>query len=125
EAALRLPAGFNPRAVALARQWRSEAGTGPGADAAIVDRALDWIRADFGYTLTTPLLGRHAVDEFLFDQQAGFCEHFSGAFVVLMRAAGIPARAITGYVGGYRNPFGDYWIVRNSDAHAWVEVWLD
>ncbi|WP_133000852.1 transglutaminase TgpA family protein [Luteimonas arsenica] len=123
-AALRLPEGFNPRTRALARQWRVEAGEGPAADAAIVNRALSWIRAEFAYTLDTPLPGRHAVDQFLFDQQEGFCEHFSSAFVVLMRASGVPARVVTGYVGGYRNPFGDYWIVRNSDAHAWAEVWL-
>lgn len=123
-AALQLPDGFNPRTAALARQWRAEAGEGASADAAIVDRALAWIRRDFGYTLATPLLGRHSVDEFLFDHQQGFCEHFSSGFVVLMRAAGIPARVVTGYVGGYRNPFGDYWIVRRSDAHAWAEVWL-
>lgn len=121
QAALRLPEGYNPRTVALARRWRSEAGAD---DAAIVRRALEWIRADFAYTLDTPLLGRHSVDEFLFDQRAGFCEHFSSAFVVLMRAAGIPSRVVTGYVGGYRNPFGDYWIVRRMDAHAWAEVWL-
>ena len=120
--ALRLPAGFDPRTHALARAWRAEAG---GDDAAIVRRALDWIRSDFGYTLDTPLPGRHAVDEFLFDTRAGYCEHFSSSFVVLMRAAGIPARVVTGYVGGYRNPIGDYWLVRRSDAHAWVEVWLD
>ncbi|TKR32923.1 DUF3488 domain-containing protein [Luteimonas gilva] len=121
QAALRLPQGYNPRTVALARQWRAEAGSN---DAAIVQRALDWIRKDFAYTLDTPLLGRHSVDEFLFDQRAGFCEHFSSSFVVLMRAAGIPARVVTGYVGGYRNPFGDYWVVRRMDAHAWAEVWL-
>lgn len=119
--ALRLPQGFNPRTVALARQWRREAGAD---DAAIVNRLLAWVRRDFAYTLDTPLPGRNAVDEFLFDQKAGFCEHFSASFVVLMRAAGIPARVVTGYVGGYRNPYGDYWIVRRSDAHAWAEVWL-
>jgi hypothetical protein len=70
------------------------------------------------------LLGHDSVDEFLFEQKAGFCEHFSSAFVVLMRAAGIPARVVTGYVGGYRNPIGGYWQVRRSDAHAWAEVWL-
>ncbi|GGK01939.1 transglutaminase TgpA family protein [Luteimonas terricola] len=123
-AALRLPDGFNPRTLALAQQWRAEAGEGARADAAIVDRALSWVRAEFAYTLTTPLLGRHAVDEFLFDHQEGFCEHYSSAFVVLMRASGIPARVVTGYVGGYRNPIGSYWIVRRSDAHAWAEVWL-
>jgi transglutaminase-like putative cysteine protease len=119
--ALRLPDGYNPRTVALAKQWRRDAGAN---DAAIVDRALRWIRSDFAYTLTTPLLGRNSVDEFLFEQKAGFCEHFSSAFVVLMRAAGIPARVVTGYVGGYRNAYGDYWLVRRSDAHAWAEVWL-
>lgn len=121
QSALNLPDGYNPRTLALARQWRSEAGND---DAAIVQRALRWIRADFAYTLDTPLLGRHSVDEFLFDQRAGFCEHFSSSFVVLMRASGIPARVVTGYVGGYRNPFGDYWVVRRMDAHAWAEVWL-
>nr|MDQ2703412.1 DUF3488 and transglutaminase-like domain-containing protein [Pseudomonadota bacterium] len=123
--ALMLPPGFNPRTVALAGQWRAEAGPKSAAsDAAIVERALDMIRAEFGYTLATELPGRHAVDEFLFDTKRGFCEHFSSAFVVLMRAAGIPARVVTGYAGGYRNPIGGYWLVRNSDAHAWAEVWL-
>jgi transglutaminase-like putative cysteine protease len=119
--ALRLPEGFNPRTVALARQWRREAGAD---DATIVARALRWIRADFAYTLTTPLLGRNSVDEFLFEQKAGYCEHFSSAFVVLMRAAGIPSRVVTGYAGGYHNRYGDYWVVRRQDAHAWAEVWL-
>ncbi|MEP6633427.1 MAG: DUF3488 and transglutaminase-like domain-containing protein [Luteimonas sp.] len=120
--ALRLPNGYNPRTLALAQQLRREAG--PGNDAAIVDRTLRWIHKDFAYTLETPLLGHDSVDEFLFDQKAGFCEHFSSSFVVLMRAAGIPARVVTGYVGGYRNPVGGYWLVRRSDAHAWAEVWL-
>lgn len=120
-AALALPAGFNPRTVALGRQWRAEAGID---DPAIVQRAMDWIERDFAYTLATPLLGRNAVDEFLFDYQEGFCEHFSSSFVVLMRAAGVPSRIVTGYAGGYRNRIGDYWLVRRSDAHAWAEVWL-
>ena len=119
--ALELPGGYNPRTLVLATQWRQEAGSD---DAAIVQRALDYIARDFGYTLDTPLPGRHAVDEFLFDEKKGFCEHFSSAFVVLMRAAGIPSRVVTGYVGGTRNTFGDYWIVRQMDAHAWAEVWL-
>jgi transglutaminase-like putative cysteine protease len=120
--ALRLPPNFNPRTLALARQWRLEAG--PSADGAIVTRALDWIRRDFAYTLDTPLAGRNSVDEFLFDQRAGYCQHFSSSFVVLMRGAGIPARVVTGYAGGYRNSVGGYWLVRRSDAHAWAEVWL-
>lgn len=127
--ALALPEGYNPRTLALARQWRSEVERdprilGPAKDAAIAQRAMRMIRSDFGYTLATPLLGRNSVDEFLFEQKAGYCEHFSSAFVVLMRAAGIPARVVTGYVGGYRNPLGNYWQVRRSDAHAWAEVWL-
>ena len=120
--ALRLPPGYNPRTLALGQQWRRDAGND---DLAIIERALDMVRADFAYTLTTPLPGRHAVDEFLFDSREGFCEHFSSAFTVLMRAAGIPARVVTGYTGGYRNPFGGYWIVRRMDAHAWSEVWLE
>lgn len=119
--ALTLPQGYNPRTLALAQQWRREAGAD---DIAIVQRAMRMIRSDFAYTLATPLLGRNSVDEFLFDYKAGLCEHFSSAFVVLMRAAGIPARVVTGYVGGYRNSIGGYWEVRRSDAHAWAEVWL-
>jgi len=125
-AALALPPGFNPRTLALAQQWRGEAGPpSPGTDLAIAQRAMAMFRESFGYTLDVPLQGRHAVDEFLFDTRAGFCEHFSSAFVVLMRAAGVPARVVTGYAGGYRNPLGGYWLVRNSDAHAWAEIWIE
>ncbi|WAC64480.1 DUF3488 and transglutaminase-like domain-containing protein [Pseudoxanthomonas sp. SL93] len=119
--ALLLPDGFNPRTRALAAQWRQEAGRD---DAALVNRALQWIRAEFAYTLETPLPGRHAVDEFLFDRKQGYCEHFSSAFVVLMRSAGVPSRVVTGYTGGIYNPLGKYWMVRRMDAHAWAEVWL-
>jgi transglutaminase-like putative cysteine protease len=119
--ALALPDGADPRTMALGRQWRREAGSD---DAAIVQRALRWIRRDFAYTLDVPPTGRNGIDTFLFQTRAGYCEHFSSAFVVLMRAADIPARVVTGYVGGYRNPIGGYWEVRRSDAHAWAEVWL-
>ena len=124
--ALALPRGFNPRTVALGRQWRSEAGQDASgrADRAIAGRALAMIRRDFAYTLNVPLAGRNEVDDFLFDRREGYCEHFSSAFTVLMRAAGIPSRVVTGYAGGYRNPVGGYWLVRKSDAHAWVEIWL-
>jgi len=120
--ALQLPQDRNPRTLALARQWREEAGDD---DAAIVGRALAWVRSEFGYTLDVPLPGRDAADEFLFAQKRGYCEQFSSAFAVLMRAAGIPTRVVVGYAGGYPNPFGDYWIVRRLDAHAWNEVWLE
>lgn len=119
---LQLPPTSNPRTAALARQWRAEAGRD---DAALVRRSLDWIRAEFAYSLDTPLAGQHPVDEFLFDQKLGFCEHFSSAFVVLMRNAGVPARVVTGFAGGVRNPIGNYWVVRRMDAHAWAEVWLE
>ncbi|MDZ5841379.1 DUF3488 and transglutaminase-like domain-containing protein [Stenotrophomonas maltophilia] len=120
-AALQLPAGLNPRTATLARQWRQEAGSN---DEAVVRRALQWITTDFSYTLDTPVAGRDPIDEFLFGYKAGFCEHFSSAFVVLMRNAGIPARVVTGFAGGTRNRVGDYWVVRRMDAHAWAEVWL-
>lgn len=118
---LALPPDLNPRTAALARQWRREAGSN---DAAIVNRALDWVRSSFAYTLDTVPPGRNSVDEFLFDQQAGYCQHFSSSFVVLMRNAGIPARVVTGFAGGQRNLYGDYWVLRRMDAHAWAEVWL-
>ncbi len=121
ERARRLPAGFNPRTVAYARELRSRHPT----DRDLVQAVLRSFNQDgFTYTLTPPLLGEHSVDEFLFAAKSGFCEHFSSAFVVLMRAAGIPARIVTGYLGGELNPIGDYLIVRQADAHAWSEVWL-
>jgi transglutaminase-like putative cysteine protease len=121
-AALQLPARGNPQTRALAAEWR-EVGLAP---AEIVDAALRRFREQaYRYTLRPPVLnGPHRVDEFLFESRAGFCEHYAGAFTFLMRAAGIPARVVTGYQGGERNDLGDYLIVRASDAHAWTEVWL-
>lgn len=119
--ALRLPDGFNPRAVALGREWAQQYGD----PQRIVQAALDMIRADFHYTLSAPELGRNAMDDFLFETRAGFCEHFASAFAVLMRAAGVPTRVVIGYQGGYWNETGDYMVVRQSDAHAWNEVWFD
>jgi protein-glutamine gamma-glutamyltransferase len=119
--ALRLPEGFNPRAAALAEQWRRKS----GSDAQILAQAIEWLRSSrIAYTLEPPLLGRDSVDEFLFDSKAGFCEHFSSAFVFLMRAAGVPARVVTGYQGGDLNPVDRIITVRQSDAHAWAEVYL-
>src|SRR5690606_14280440 len=79
---------------------------------------------EFYYTLQPPLLLEDAIDQFLFETRRGFCEHYAAAFTVLMRAAGIPARIVTGYQGGTLNPVGGYVIVRQRDAHAWTEVWL-
>lgn len=120
---LQLPDDFNPRAHALAAQWREQYGAN---EQAIVQAALGMFRNQpFVYTLQPPLLGRDSVDEFLFDTQRGFCEHYASSFTVLMRAAGIPARVVTGYLGGEQNPFADYFIIRQADAHAWSEVWLE
>lgn len=121
-AALSLPTGLNPRTRALSEQWRREAA---GDDDAVVRRALAWIGQEFSYSLTVPPSGRNAVDDFLFETQVGFCQHFSSAFANLMRGAGIPTRVVIGYSGGYRNPYGNYWIVRRMDAHAWNEVWIE
>jgi transglutaminase-like putative cysteine protease len=119
---LRLPARFNPRTLALGQSWRGRHGSD---DAAIVREALALFHdGGFRYTLAPAPLGRDAMDDFLFATREGYCEHYSSAFTVLMRAAGIPARVVTGYQGGYWNKLGNYLLVRNSDAHAWSEVWL-
>lgn len=116
-----LPPNLNPRTRAFAQQLRAQY----ASDVDLVNAALQHFRSEpFYYTLRPPLLGRNSVDEFLFDTRRGFCEHYASAMTVLMRAAGIAARVVTGYQGAERNALGDYWIVRQSDAHAWVEVWL-
>ena len=120
-AALELPPQGNPRARALAQGWSRR----HRAPEAIVAAALSFLKEnEFSYTLRpTPLEGDR-IDDFLFQTRNGYCEHFASAFAFLMRAAQIPARIVGGYLGGERNPFGNYLIVRQSDAHAWVEVWL-
>ncbi|MBS0327231.1 MAG: DUF3488 domain-containing transglutaminase family protein [Proteobacteria bacterium] len=112
----------NPRAVAFAQSLRSRYPN----DREYIGAVLRWFRDQpFHYTLQPPLLEDHPVDAFLFDTRRGFCEHFASAFVVLLRAAGIPARVVTGYQGGEINPRGGYMIVRQSDAHAWAEAVVD
>ncbi|HUW25761.1 MAG TPA: DUF3488 and transglutaminase-like domain-containing protein [Gallionella sp.] len=140
--ALQLPPALNPRARELAADWRAQAEAVPppqpspggrGSDhslteinKSIVRNALNYFsRENFSYTLEPPPLGLHGIDDFLFKTRQGFCEHYASAFVFLMRAAHIPARVVTGYQGGEYNEMGDYYIVRQSDAHAWAEVWLD
>ena len=117
---LALPPNRNPQARALAEQWLA-ASKRPEE---VIAKALALFAADFTYTLQPPLLGRDGIDEFLFRGKRGFCEHYAAAFVVLMRAAGIPARVVGGYQGGEYNPLDGYLVVRQSDAHAWAEVWL-
>ena len=117
-----LPRGSDPRARALAQQWReTKRSTG-----AIVNAALDMFHDQpFRYTLQPgELKGSDRIDQFLFQSRSGFCEHYAGAFVYLMRAAGIPAHVVIGYQGGTQNPLDDYYVIRQQEAHAWAEVWV-
>jgi transglutaminase-like putative cysteine protease len=114
--ALALPEG-NPQTRVLAATL--------GQDQAAVQAALTLFREQpFHYTLRPPLLGDEPIDDFLFRTRSGFCEHYASSFVWLMRAAGVPARVVTGYQGGEFNQLGRYWTVHGRDAHAWAEVWL-
>jgi transglutaminase-like putative cysteine protease len=116
-----LPAGVNPRALAEGRGL--QALPDPGERVLAVLRRFH--NENYVYTLQPPLFtGRDSIDDFLYGSRAGFCEHYAGAFVFLMRAAGVPARVVTGYQGGEMNPLDGYLTVRQSDAHAWAEVWL-
>ncbi|MGD8802117.1 MAG: DUF3488 and transglutaminase-like domain-containing protein [Gammaproteobacteria bacterium] len=118
-----LPENLNHQTLAFAGRLFSESG---GNSEAYIDNVLNhFSEQEFFYTLSPPLLGEDAMDEFLFDTRRGFCEHYASAFVYLMRAAGVPARVVIGYQGGAMHPFDDYMIVRQSDAHAWAEVWLE
>ncbi len=119
---LRLPENVNARTRALAAELRAAV----ASDVAYVNAVLTMFREqEFVYTLAPPKLDFDSVDDFLFNTRSGFCGHFASAFTTLMRAAGIPARVVTGYQGGELNRFAGYYIVRQSDAHAWSEIWLD
>ncbi|MEM7054467.1 MAG: transglutaminaseTgpA domain-containing protein [Pseudomonadota bacterium] len=121
EIALRLPEDQNPRTAARAAEFRQQYPD----DRELINAVLRWFNEDeFFYSLETTPLGRHGADEFLFDLKSGYCEYYASAFAILMRAAGIPARIVTGYQGGFWQQSSEYLLVRQSDAHAWVEVWL-
>ena len=120
-AALALPPNHDPRTRALARQWQQETPD----PMALTRRFMEWLRRDFKYTISAPPVGFHATDDFLFDTRLGFCQHFSSAYAVFMRAAGVPTRVVTGYVGGHYNKLGKYWLLKHKDAHAWTEIWID
>jgi transglutaminase-like putative cysteine protease len=120
---LQLPRN-NPRTVSFATELRASVASDQAYIAALLKRFHD---EPYVYTLLPPLLEDNPdpVDAFLFNTRRGFCEHYAGAFVVLLRAAGIPARVVTGYQGGEMAPDGEYMIVRQSDAHAWTEAIVD
>ncbi len=91
-----------------------------------ITRLLNHFRKeDFHYTLTPPLMEDNPIETFLFETRYGFCSHYASAFVYLMRAAGIPARVVTGYQGGVYNELGNFLEIKQADAHAWTEVWLE
>ncbi len=118
---LQLPQRLSPRVRALARAWRRQSAD----DLGVARAAMDYFRQQpFIYTLDPPPVGDDPVDEFLFSTRRGFCGYYAAAFVTLMRVAGVPSRIVQGYLGGEYNPAGDYWIVRQADAHAWAEVWV-
>jgi len=118
----RLPEDGNPRARELAASWA-------GQDAEpreVALRCLEYFETQgFSYVLAPEEPEGDWLDHFLFSSKEGFCGHYAGAMTFLMRAAGVPARVVAGYHGGETNPLGDYMILRQSDAHAWVEVWLE
>ncbi len=117
---LQLPVWGNPKARELAKKWRAET----NSDYDLMVKALKYFNTAFIYTLNPPRLGVHTIDEFLFKTRSGFCEHFSSAFVFLMRSAGVPARVVAGYQGGEANSYENYLLVHQFDAHAWAEIWL-
>ena len=118
---LRLPEEGNGRTRSLAQRWRTEA----GSDEAFIRKALSWFREEeFYYSLEPPLLTGQQIDDFLFRTRTGFCEHYASSFAFMLRSVGIPARIVAGYQGGELNPLGTHLLVRQYDAHAWVEAWL-
>jgi transglutaminase-like putative cysteine protease len=117
-----LPPGRNPQTIALARTIRARA----SSDRQYSNMVLQYFRdAGFEYTTTPPLLDLDSVDDLVFNTRRGFCGHFASAYATFMRAAGVPARVVTGYLGASWNPVGGYYTVRQSQAHAWTEIWLD
>jgi len=119
---LKLPDDGNPRTRELSQTLRAQHPENMDFVATVLKMFNE---QPYFYTLTPPKLADDSVDRFLFETKRGFCGHYASAFAVLMRAAGIPARVVTGYQGGTFNRFSDYWIVRQSNAHAWDEIWID
>lgn len=120
-----VPSNSNPRLQALAAQQLAD----PVFRASSAINKVNWVvqqlaSGAYRYTLEPGVFGRHSADEFWFDRKEGFCEHIAASFVILMRALGVPARVVTGYQGGELNAVDGFWLVRQSDAHAWAEVWL-
>lgn len=121
---LALPPEYNPRTLQWAAALRGQPELAQADARTLVAALLAHVRsADFSYTLEPGSYGKHAVDEFWLDRRLGFCEHFAASMVVVLRAMDVPARVVTGYQGTDASPADGYYIVRNSNAHAWVEYW--
>jgi transglutaminase-like putative cysteine protease len=121
---LALPPGYNPRTLEWAARFARAGGFDAAEPGPIVRALLEHIRTGrYTYTLAAESYGRDAVDEFWLDRREGFCEHFAAAFVVVLRALGVPARVVTGYQGAEPVPIDGYYVVRQSSAHAWAEYW--
>ena len=119
--ALQLPSGGEPRT----RAWAAQLKARYPAPEALAGAILAYFRQQpFVYTLQPPTASVDAIDAFLFDNRRGFCAHYAGAMTFALRVAGIPARVVAGYQGGEFNAAGGYLLVRQFDAHAWVEYWL-
>ena len=119
-----LPPGGNPRTLAWAAQLRATPALAHANTSTLSAAVLQRLGSgDYAYTLSPGIYGEHTADEFWFGRKAGFCEHIASAYVVAMRALGVPARLVTGYQGAQRNAIDGYWTVRQSDAHAWAEIW--
>ena len=121
---LELPAGYNPRTIAWAKSFRDDPLNRNVGGTVFAHSLLQYIRkGGYSYTLAPGDYGRDGVDEFWLDRKEGFCEHFASAFVVVMRAVGIPARVVTGYQGTDPAPVDGFYVIRQSSAHAWAEFW--
>src|SRR5204863_293658 len=121
EPLLQLPDAISPAAHALVQSWTAD----KAEPRAIVEKALEFFRTQgFLYSPSPGEYGKNDLDEFLFRRRLGFCEHYAASFATLMRLAGVPARVVVGYLGGEFNEMGRFYLVRQSDTHAWCEVWL-
>src|SRR6266704_5372097 len=119
--ALQLPASISPAVRELAASFAAD----DSEPRQTVSRALQFFRNQgFRYSLTPGEYNKNDLEEFLFHRRTGFCEHYAASFATLMRLAGIPARVVLGYLGGEYNDLGGFFLVRQSDTHAWCEVWI-
>ena len=119
-----LPPGYNPRTLAFASQILADPKNANASNLQLVEVAMNQLRTGgYVYTLEPGVYGPNTADEFWFDRKEGFCEHIASSFVILMRSLDVPARIVTGYQGGEQNGIDGFWVLRQSDAHAWAEVW--